>query len=277
MIPLLEVIMTDVITMTTTTKINVCRNCGGMGHVYKYCKKPIMSFGVICYRKNEYTNQYEYLMIQRRNSLSFVEFIRGKYDICNHQYIKHLMALMTIYERKLLLTMSFDMLWNQVWYQSFTQKQLTNDYAFAKLKFQLLKECGSIDLFLAETTSKYREPEWGFPKGRRRLRESDIDCAIREFCEETGLTKSEIKIDKEDEQYEETFYGTNKVLYTHIYYTAKIIKNIYKRVYIDYCNPHQAREVQKVKWLSKEEVIRLIRDYNIERKEVFLKATEDHI
>ena len=264
--------------MTTVNgKNNICRNCGSIGHLYKYCKKPIMSFGIICYRKNEINNQYEYLMIQRRNSLSFVEFIRGKYDICNIEYIKHLMSLMTIYERKLLSRMSFDTLWNQVWYQSFIQKQLTTDYAFAKIKFQLLKECGSMELFLYQSTSKYREPEWGFPKGRRRLKETDMDCAIREFCEETGLVKSEIKLDNENEQYEEIFYGTNQVLYTHIYYTAKIIKNIYKHVYIDYCNPHQAREVQKVKWFSKDDVIRLTRDYNVERKEIFLKAISGHV
>jgi 8-oxo-dGTP pyrophosphatase MutT (NUDIX family) len=187
------------------------------------------------------------------------------------------MSLMTMYERKILLNVPFDTLWYQVWYQTYTQKHLTNDYAFAKIKFQLLKECGSMELFISQTTTKYYEPEWGFPKGRRRLKESDMDCAIREFCEETGLHKNEIKIDNEEEQLEETFYGTNKVLYTHIYYTARIIKNIYKHVYIDYCNPHQAREVQKVKWVSKDDVIRLTREYNIERKELFLKATEKHI
>ena len=164
-----------------------------------------MSFGIICYRKNEQTNKYEYLMIQRRNSLSFVEFIRGKYEICNHQYIKHLMSLMTMYERKILLNVPFDTLWNQVWYQTYTQKHLTNDYAFAKIKFQLLKECGSMELFISQTTTKYYEPEWGFPKGRRRLKESDMDCAIREFCEETGLHKNEIKIDNEEEQLEEEY------------------------------------------------------------------------
>jgi 8-oxo-dGTP pyrophosphatase MutT (NUDIX family) len=173
--------------------------------------------------------------------------------------------------------MSFDTLWNQVWYQSFTQKQLTHDYAFAKIKFQLLKECGTIEAFINQTTSKYHEPEWGFPKGRRRLKESDMGCAIREFCEETGLVKDDINLDDEKEQFEETFHGTNKVLYTHIYYTAKIIKNIYKHVYIDYCNPHQAREVQKIKWFCKDDVIRLTRDYNTERKDIFLKAIASHI
>jgi len=253
-------------------KNNICRNCGTIGHLYKYCKKPIMSYGIICYRKKENSDQYEYLMIQRRNSLSFVEFIRGKYEMSNCSYIKHLMSLMTIYERKILLNMTFDSLWNQVWYQSFSKKQLTNDYAIAKLKFQILMDSGSMQLFLLQTTTRFREPEWGVPKGRRRLKEKDVDCAIREFCEETGLIKNDIKLDNENQPYEEIFYGTNSVLYTHIYYTAKIIKNIYKHVYIDYCNPHQAREVQKVKWFSKEDVLRLTRDYNVERKEVFLKA-----
>ena len=34
--------------------------------------------------------------------------------------------------------------------------------------------------------SNWIEPEWEVPKGRRNLNESDIDCALREFTEETG-------------------------------------------------------------------------------------------
>ena len=33
-----------------------------------------------------------------------------------------------------------------------------------------------------------KNPEWGFPKGRRNLKERDRECAVREFSEETGLT-----------------------------------------------------------------------------------------
>ena len=49
---------------------HTCRNCGEVGHLYKSCPQPIMSFGIICYRINE--GKIEYLMIQRRDSLSFM-------------------------------------------------------------------------------------------------------------------------------------------------------------------------------------------------------------
>ena len=36
--------------------------------------------------------------------------------------------------------------------------------------------------------------EWEFPKGRRNYMETDIKCALREFQEETGISKESIKI-----------------------------------------------------------------------------------
>jgi len=59
-------------------KIQCCRNCGLNGHIYKNCPHPIISFGIICYKIDG--NEIKYLMIQRKDSLSFMEFVRGKYD-----------------------------------------------------------------------------------------------------------------------------------------------------------------------------------------------------
>lgn len=255
-----------------STKNNICKNCGEFGHIYKYCEKPVMSFGLICYRKNYYINEYEYLMIQRRNSLSFVEFIRGKYDLNQTIYIKELMSLMTVYERKLLTQMNFEALWNKVWYNSNVRKHISADYNIAKYKYETLLNSGKITEYLSETYTKYYEPEWGFPKGRRKIREKDIDCAIREFCEETGLSRFEIKIAGDRQEYEEDFYGTNNVRYRHVYYIAKIVKNIYRHMIIDYCNIHQVREVKQIRWFTATEALKRIRDYNPERRKVFIEV-----
>lgn len=268
-------------------KQNTCRNCGAVGHLYKFCKKPIMSFGLICYRKNEIRNELEYLMIQRRDSLSFMEFIRGKYDLHHLEYIKRLMTNMTDTERKSLVFTPFDDLWNQVWYQPHIPKQTTAEYHEAKEKFHKLKQGilikGTEDAFssivsvsslLAETSTKYEEPEWGFPKGRRRLKEKDIDCAIREFCEETGFVKTDIEVEEDTNSYEEIFYGTNNVLYRHVYYIAKAVQNVYRTIVIDKNNPHQAREVRQVRWFSATEVLERIREHNVERKKVFMDAVQ---
>lgn len=262
-----------------------CRNCGAGGHLYKHCNKPIMSFGIICYRLNENTNDLEYLMIQRRDSLSFMEFIRGKYDTYNFEYIKHLMSFMTHHEKEMLVTLPFDDLWNHVWYQPYMPKQ-TQDYLDAKEKFLILKEgvlclkdnkqvLVTLKLLLNESKNNYLEPEWGFPKGRRRLKEKDVDCALREFYEETGFTKNDIMLDQEQVAYEEIFYGTNNIKYRHVYYLAKIVKNVYKNIIIDNTNPLQAREVRQVKWFTAEQVHERIREHNKERKILFQQIVED--
>ena len=83
-----------------------CRNCGINGHLYKDCIHPIMSFGIICYKINN--NKIEYLMIQRKDSLSFMEFIRGKYSINNEEYIEELINNMTENEKELISSGDFD-------------------------------------------------------------------------------------------------------------------------------------------------------------------------
>ena len=83
-----------------------CRNCGLNGHLYKDCPHPIMSFGIICYKI--INNEIKYIMIQRKDSLSFMEFVRGKYNIEDDKYIIKLIEYMTDSEKKLLLTNSFE-------------------------------------------------------------------------------------------------------------------------------------------------------------------------
>ena len=52
-----------------------CNNCGSDGHLYRNCKLPVLSYGILCF-----TDEHNILMIQRKDSLSYIEFIRGKYS-----------------------------------------------------------------------------------------------------------------------------------------------------------------------------------------------------
>ena len=47
-----------------------CGNCGKKGHMYKQCKEPVTSLGIIMYN-----NQKQYLIVCRRHSIGFVDFI----------------------------------------------------------------------------------------------------------------------------------------------------------------------------------------------------------
>ena len=49
-----------------------CNNCGLKGHLYKECLNPVMSFGHIIFNKDN----NKILMIQRKDSLCYIEFLR---------------------------------------------------------------------------------------------------------------------------------------------------------------------------------------------------------
>ena len=49
----------------------------------------------------------------------------------------------------------------------------------------------SLGDIIKKSTTKWTTPEWGFPKGRRNLKESNLDCSRREFMEETGLESTD--------------------------------------------------------------------------------------
>ena len=70
-------------------------------------------------------------------------------------------------------------------------------------------------LHLFNNTIHWDEPEWGFPKGRRNYKEKDLECALREFEEETGIQKSSLTIIKNLNPFEEIFTGSNLKSYKH--------------------------------------------------------------
>ena len=62
-----------------------CNNCGKLGHLFHQCKVPITSIGIIPIRIvrkynnviKKYENDVEVLIIKRKDTLSFVDFMRG--------------------------------------------------------------------------------------------------------------------------------------------------------------------------------------------------------
>jgi len=249
-----------------------CRNCGINGHLYKDCPRPIMSFGVICYKIVK--NEIKYIMIQRKDSLAFMEFVRGKYNSTDTKYIKQLIEYMTESEKNMLLNNSFEYIWNYTWCQVYqTNFKQTKEYSDSKIKFDYILSSTYLRnlLFPIKTNINYLEQEWGFPKGRKKLKENDVDCAVREFCEETQLYNDDIMINKNIIPLQEIFFGTNNILYKHVYYIAKIIKEDAK-ILIDNTCIEQVREIRALKWFTYNEVLNHIKHHNIERIKIFKKA-----
>lgn len=387
-----------------------CANCGGRGHVYRICNHPITSFGVICYRLRPQLQQQaaapvpEYMLVQRKDSLSYVEFVRGKYSLQNRGYIVRLLANMTGAEREKIRTVaSFDELWYGFWqtdHMKSFMKSYMKEYEQSMVRFDMLRKgfllrCSSastsscdaaagqgqahtnthshaharthtittdtqgqdqdkvhtgccadaamtveetetetetetagadgsavvatetetgfetgadgantptdakqsapglirFDLSIALEASappRYNETEWGFPKGRRNINETDLRCACREFKEETGVDMSDIHIMAHVKPFEEIFTGSNKVRYRHVYYLAHLKQRTtskFKAMWDDGCSsggatPNvikvrdttQMREIANVGWFDFQGVCDRIREENVERRQMFRRV-----
>lgn len=216
-------------------------------------------------------------MVQRKDSLNYVEFLRGKYDPQDKAYIMNLFSNMTPKERSDAASLPFDSLWQELW-KIKTCSVFQREYTESKHKFNALKtgydilsthEKLDISFVVRNTRCMINEAEYGFPKGRRNMNEMDIHCAIREFVEETGVQDSQFKLMHNVKPFEETFVGSNKVRYRHVYYIAKCKDSGSDNIALTSNNKLQTLEVQTVKWMTYEEAQAKILHQNRERKEMF--------
>ena len=241
-----------------------CNNCGKSGHLFHHCKYPITSLGIIVFN-NDDINNIKYLMIRRKDSLGFVDFIRGKYPIYNKRYIQNLLDEMTYKEIQNILELPFEKLWIELW-GDINNNSYKVEEKISKDKFNQLKKGIYLDnnyynlhTLIKEVKNKWLEPEWGFPKGRRNYQERDLECALREFEEETGYSKNDLKLISNISSFEETFTGSNYKSYKHKYFLGYMKKEI-KPI-----NNFQKSEVSKIEWLSLEESIQKIRPHCFEK------------
>lgn len=248
-------------------RVMYCNNCGESGHVFRSCPYPVISCGILFIR-----GTYEplvlptdprtigILMVRRKDSMSYMEFIRGKYELHNEEYLKKQLQNMTVCEQQNILTESFETLWTRLWGNG--RDMDTPEFLIAKEKFETLDK----KAIVATVPSKFVEPEWGFPKGRRMRGESDLQCAEREFFEETNIPKEAYTI-RSDMSFTETFTGTNGIRYKHIYFVATMkdskVMNLKQKF-----TSNQRREISSIGWKSLTECKQVTRPHYIQRKKM---------
>jgi len=302
--------MTDISTSSSNNKTIYCGNCGKKGHIYKNCFLPIVSFGIICiqfpeidlndvltkHKNNKYIfsdlnrcsdkellaeikDKLKFLMICRKQTLGFAEFIRGNYRVGTYaeiKYIKHLFTIMTKHEIELIKECNFDVLWKYLWCMEDSMNYHQNEYMQSKEKFHALVNGITINNYqytlegiIRKIIPVWDEPEWGFPKGRRNYRETDLDCAIREFSEETAIPSNMYHV-LDINPFNEEFMGTNNVNYKHTYYLAQVMSGNIQPVIKDE-NIHQRIEISDIAWMTFEEAKSKIRYYNKQKRYVLEK------
>jgi 8-oxo-dGTP pyrophosphatase MutT (NUDIX family) len=247
-----------------SSKSMYCNNCGEKGHAFKTCKDPITSCGILLLKGLNDSlklpanpDEVSILMVRRKDSMAYMEFIRGKYEPTDTEFIKKLLTNMTKDEHKLITTESFDTLWTKVWGQG--RDTRSTEYEIAKASYETIDRKKLVE----EAATVYTEPEWGFPKGRRSKGESDVECAVREFCEETNIPEE--SYDVLDVDFTEVFTGTNNVKYKHIYFVALVKDNSLINLNQKLTST-QRREVSAVAWKTLKECKNITRPHYVERK-----------
>jgi 8-oxo-dGTP pyrophosphatase MutT (NUDIX family) len=247
--------------------MNICNNCGKQGHLFHQCKLPITSYGVIVFRSSN--KGLQFLMLRRKDSFGYIDFIRGKYSPYNIYQLQNIVNEMSASEKNRILTEPFTILWNEMWGET-TNSQYKNEELLSSKKMDTIREgivlnnneCVCLKDIVDRSNTIWEETEWEFPKGRRNYKEKDLECALREFEEETGILSSRITIVENILPFEEIFIGTNHKSYKHKYFLA------YMSDSEDYLENFQVTEVSKLEWKTIDECLEAIRPYNLEKKEL---------
>lgn len=267
-----------------------CINCDSTTHTCRTCSEPTTSYGLIamriatpqtlagplldkptrrrCHyhanasdcpdmiRPSDGKHKLLFLMVQRRDTMGFTDLVRGVYpptDPQKQQALEIYMSELTCDEREKLTLSPFRQIWIDLWYHH--GKAFHADYASARWKFENI----GIGNLLRTQPCRWTEKEYGFPKGRRNLRETIKQCAIREFEEETGYRTGEFRILSEKPVVEE-FKGTNNKKYKHVYYLTFVDEHIGPPRWTN--NIQQLAEIGNIAWLTYDQCAKIIRPYD---------------
>lgn len=264
------------------TKRLYCYNCHKFSHTSKNCPETVNSYGIICFRKDD-DDIIKYLVVERKYSFTYVEFIRGNYDIHDYTYIQDMFNKMTLFERCLIMNNTFKYLWAKLWGKSFKYKKSTNKiYQKGSIKFYILKN-GFFSLrtqtmlktsdFINNCVLNYKSSEWYFPKGKKNINEHPQESAIREFNEETNIPIKNIKLMNHLGQFIEQHVSSNCKTYRVYFYIARYISDI-KNMNTVGRNKFQQQEIGNIDWLTYDECIQKFRKYEKEKFVLLEKVNE---
>nr|SMH63232.1 mRNA-decapping protein g5R [Faustovirus] len=149
------------------------------------------SMGIACCRINDKTHRAELLMVCKRNTYNFVQFVHGSYDPNDSNSVLKLLNGMTRDEKLDILSGNFQQIWYRIWLNT----PVNSAYYPARNKYTVLwNETGGKLRALIDRSNNSRLI-WELPKGRKKaFSESDLSCAIREFNEETGLSRGSYQL-----------------------------------------------------------------------------------
>ncbi|KXS08901.1 hypothetical protein M427DRAFT_50226 [Gonapodya prolifera JEL478] len=181
--------------------------------------------------------------------MAYVELVRGKYSsnpVLKEHLLKTFASELTVSERGKLL----------------------ENYQKSKNKFEQI----NLKELFDSVSSEWIEPEYGIPKGRRMLHETELQCAIREFFEETGYKRTSYTFIDSIDPIVEEYVATNGFSYRHVYFLA--VHKDPRDVALVPLRPC-AGEISLAIWVPITKCKEFFRSYDKEKMEVVDKLAND--
>jgi len=142
--------------------------------------KTHYSYGILLKHKNEY------LLIQNRDTEAFIYFFFTNISKWSESYCQKVFHHFTYDEKYRLLYYPFEYIYYDL-YIFHDSSKYEKQYMIALRNYNFFKSHKWMYNLLYNTYTKYNVP-WIFPKGHIEKNETEIECALREFKEETNIS-----------------------------------------------------------------------------------------
>lgn len=207
-------------------------------------------------------NNIQLLVIKRRCSYAFGDFVNGTYQPTSHDFedqLKHRINFMTSEEKTFIESLDFDLMFFK-YHLSLPNKNVTTTEEFSKYITRLNKFRSTfldadyglkLRRFLKETSHINMLDLLEFPKGRPMPNETALTTAIRETEEETNIGPDHYQILNRDRPFNHTYTGADdKRIYKRIYFFGRINGDD-KRLHTSVTHKcHSQRfEIEEILWL----------------------------
>lgn len=224
------------------------------------------SYGIPCCRFNNKTKKIELLLIKKRCTFAFIEFILKCQNRNDYNKLLYLFDHMTHDEKLDILSLDFGRMWYRLSLVNPDSPFTPDSLKLPSEKYEKYVICRnnfernfSIDKGqkLQELICKSQNSEclWEIPKGRKLFpQEKDIVCAMREFFEETGVSNADYIV------LDETPLITSNIAlnikYINYYYLAIMSTDQakIKNIKLNYASIQQMSEVSDIGWFDVDQI-----------------------
>jgi len=199
----------------------------------------------------------EIILVKKRLTYQFCSFALGNYKKTDIPNLMRMFNGMSMSEKRELESLDFSRIWS---YLCADQHMFNNSmFLRSRNKFNSLTADGGIKLRKMLRNSVNVSAIWEIPKGKREANETELDAAVREFREETGITSNQYEIVWSAPPIVCTYIDQN-VTYCNKYFIAHFKspsseqKNTFKSRQLLTYEHECSTEIEDVRWVSIQEI-----------------------